>query len=126
MATIKATKTVTLSNGLELKVVSAPPSFGLASEKINVTDLTNAIRMEYVARPQLEETDITLLAEYTGTLATVGSSITLTITTVDTADSSIANSISGFVLSATPQTVAIDGERRLLQEIVFAPDGSNT
>jgi hypothetical protein len=126
MATIKATKTVTLSNGLTLKVVSAPPSFGLASEKINVTDLTNESRMEFVARPQLEETDITLMAEYTGTPATVGSTITLTITTVDTASGSIEKSISGFVLSATPQTVAIDGERRLMQEIIFAPDGSNT
>lgn len=126
MATIKAVATLTLSNLMSLKVVSAPPGFGLQSEKINVTDLTNTNRMEYVARPQLEETDVTMLCEYNGTLASVGTSGTLVITSVDTASGSIANTITGYIQSAIPQPVDIGGERRLLQEVVFTPDGANT
>lgn len=128
MATIKAVKTITLTDSLSAyKVVSAPPSFGLQTEKINVTDLTNDSRMEFVARPQLEETDITLMCDYSGTLITAGgAAATLTITAVDTAGASYASSITGFVISAIPQTVDIGGERRMLQEVVFAPDGSNT
>jgi hypothetical protein len=128
MATIKAVKTITLTDSLSAyKVVSAPPSFGLQTEKINVTDLTNENRMEFVARPQLEETDITLMCDYSGTLITAGgAAATLTITAVDTAGVSYAKSITGFVVSAIPQSVDIGGERRMLQEVVFAPDGSNT
>jgi hypothetical protein len=126
MATIKATKTLTLSNGMTFVVVSAPPHHGNASEKIDVSDLTNASRKEFVARPQQEETDITILCSYAGTLASVGSAATLRITVVDDAATNIIRDITGFVLSATPQTVAIDGERRLMQEVVFAPGGSST
>jgi len=126
MATIKATKTLTLSNGMTFVVVSAPPHHGNASDKINVSDLTNASRMEYVARPQQEETDITILCNYAGTLADVGTAATLRITVEDDAGTDIIRDITGFVLSASPQTVAIDGERRLLQEVVFSSGGSST
>ena len=127
MATIKAVKTIVLTNSLSaFKVVSAPPTFGLQTEKIDVSDLSNATRKEFVARPQLEETDINLQCDYQGTLATVGgAAAVLTITTVDTAGNSTAKSITGFVVSAIPVTVDVGGERRLLQDIVFAPDGSN-
>jgi hypothetical protein len=98
----------------------------LQSEKIDVTDLTNASRKEFVARPQLEETDIALQLNYAGTLATAGgAAAVLTITAVDTAGNSYAKSITGFVLSAIPVSVEIAGERRMLQDVVFAPDGSN-
>lgn len=127
MATIKAVKTIVLTNSLNaFKVVSAPPTFGLQTEKIDVSDLSNATRKEFVARPQLEETDINLQCDYSGTLATVGgAAAVLTITTVDTTGASTARNITGFVISAIPVTVDIGGERRLLQDIVFAPDGSN-
>lgn len=124
-ATIKAVKTLTLSNAMTFKVTSGPPREGLSTEKIDVTDLTNASRKEFVARPQLEETDIKLQCEYNGTLASVGASGTLTITIVDTAGSSTSRSVTGFVLSAEPIVVDIGGERRMLQDVVFSPDGSN-
>jgi hypothetical protein len=127
MATIKAVKTITLTGSLStFKVVSAPPAFGLQSEKIDVTDLTNATRKEFVARPQLEETDMNLQLDYAGTLVTAGgAAAVLTITAVDTAGNSYAKSITGFVTSAVPVVVDIGGERRMLQDVVFSPDGSN-
>jgi hypothetical protein len=126
MATIKAVKTLTLSNGMTFVVVSAPPHHGTQSEKIDVTDLTNTARKEFVARPQLEETDITLLCSYTDTLASVGDAATLRISIVDTAAGTLVRDITGFVLSAIPQSVDIGGERRMLQEVVFASGGSST
>lgn len=126
MATIKAVKTLTLSNAETLVVVSAPPHHGTQSEKIDVTDLTNTARKEFVARPQLEETDISLLCSYTGTLAAVGTAATLRISIVDTAAGTLVRDITGFVLSAKPVSIDIEGERRMLQEVVFASGGSST
>jgi hypothetical protein len=126
MATIKAVKTLTLSNGETLVVVSAPPHHGTQSEKIDVTDLTNAARKEFVARPQLEETDINLQCAYAGTLAAVGTAATLRISITDTAGGTNVRDITGFVLSAVPVVVDSGGERRMLQDVVFSSGGSST
>lgn len=125
-ASIKVARTLVLTNGLTLKVVSGHPAGGMQTEEINVSDMSNQTRVEKLLRPQLELTDLNFLCEYAGTLATVGgtSAVTLVIT-VDGADGTdYADTITGFVKSAQPQEVAVDGERRLLQAVVFTPDGS--
>jgi hypothetical protein len=124
--TIKAVKTLVLSSGMTLHVVSGHPAAGLKTEKIDVSDLTNATRLEYLCRPQLEETDLKFLCAYNGALASVGASGTLTITVTDTAGGTLTESLAGFVISAEPVMVDVGGERKLVQEVVFAPDGANT
>lgn len=128
MASIKSVKTVTIEGGSTLKVISAPPTHGLETEDIDVSDFSNATRMESVPRDQLKEGEIALLLEYDGTLVTVGAATPVTLTVVVTksdGDELTANSV-GYFKSAVPVEVAIDGERRLLQNVVFMPNGSNT
>lgn len=125
MANINATKTLTLANGMTFKVISAPPTHGLETEDIDVTDFSNAERMENVARSQKKESDINLMLEYDGTLANVGVAASLEITLTKNDGTTLVATTAGYVRSAAPQDVAIDGERRVLQAVVFAADGSN-
>ena len=125
MADIKIVKTLVLTNGLTLKVVSGHPASGAQTEEINVSDMSNMTRVEKAPRPQLELTDINLLCQYEGTLATVSTEDVTLVISIDAADgTNIADTVTGFIKSAVPQEVAVDGERRLLQAIVFSPDGS--
>ena len=127
MSDIKIVKTLTQTGiGDALKVVSGQPGPGLITEDVDVTDLSNAVRMEMEPRPQLEEGEIPLQCEYAGALAQVGASATLAITVTQPDDTTISNSVSGYIKSATPISVDVGGERRLLQDVVFRPNGSNT
>lgn len=126
MANINAVKTLTISGASSLKVISAPPSHGLETEDIDVSDFSNAERMENVARSQKKESDISLLLEYDGVLASVGASATLAVEVTKNDGTLLSASTTGYIRSAVPQEIAIDGERRLLQSVVFAADGSNT
>ena len=126
MATVEIVKTLTVTGLGGVTVLSGNPGVGLQTEEIDVTDLSNAARMEKVARPQLEETEIALQCSYDGALASVGATATLAITVTQPDAGTIVSSIAGFVKSATPTSVDVGGERRLLQDIVFVPNGSNT
>ena len=123
---VKCAKKLTIS-GLTYEVISAHPSFGLQTEEINCTTLSDD-RVKKCPRHQIEETDIELLCEWTGSLPTVGSgsAATLSITVTDSDGTNVASgNIKGFVKSAIPQEIAVDGERRLVQRIVFTPNGTN-
>jgi hypothetical protein len=127
MSDIKIVKTLTQTGiGDDLKVVSGHPGPGLQTDDVDVTDLSNASRMEMEARPQLEETEMNLQCEYNGALAQVGADATLAITVTQPDGSTVSNSVDGYVKSAVPVSVDVGGERRLLQDIVFRPNGSNT
>jgi len=122
---VKCAKKLTIS-GLTYEVISAHPNFGLQTEEINCTTLSDD-RVKKCPRHQTEETDLELLVAWSGSLPTVGSAATLTITVTDSEGNSVASgNISGFVKSAIPQEIAVDGERRLVQRIVFTPNGTNT
>lgn len=120
---VKTVKTLAISGAADLKVVSGSVASGDQSEAINTTTLDDA-KMTKVRRFQTEYTDITLLCEYAGTLATVGTLATLTVTALDSGASSNAAARYGFIKSAIPQEVSVDGERRMLQQIVFTPTGT--
>ena len=126
MANIKSVKTVTVAGATALKVISAQPGHGLETEDIDVSDFSNADRMENVARDQKKENEIPLLLEYAGTLVPIGVTATLTVTVTKPDNETIEASTVGYFKSATPVELAIDGERRLLQNAVFMPNGSNT
>ena len=120
---VQALKTLTLSNGLTIEVVSGTPAAGNQTEEIITTTLDDATVTKY-PRYQTEDTDLTLLCAYAGTLATLGAA-TLAVAAV-TSTGTLTNTTVGFIRSAIPQEVAIDGERRMLQQIIFTPDGSST
>jgi len=126
MADINVVRTLTVAGATALKVVSGSPAHGLQTEDIDVSDLSNAERMEKAPRPQLEETEMNLQTEYDGTLAAVRTSATLTVTVTKANGDALSDAVSGYIKSAIPVGVDVAGERRLLQDIVFVPDGSNT
>lgn len=127
MATIKIVKTLTQTGiGAAFKVLSAHPAPGLQTEDVDVTDLSNDSRMEMVPRPQLEETEMNLQVEFNGVYPAVGQSATLEVTVTKPDDTTQVSSVAGYIKSAIPVEVAIDGERRLVQDVVFRPNGSNT
>ena len=121
---VKCAKKLTIS-GLEYEVISAHPNFGLQTEEINCTTLSDD-RVKKCPRHQVEETDLELLVAWSGSLPSVGSVASLSISVTDSEGNSVASgNISGFVKSAIPQEIAVDGERRLVQRIVFTPNGTN-
>jgi hypothetical protein len=120
---VKAVKTLAISGASALKVVSGSVASGRQTEAINTTTLDDT-KMTKKRRHQTESTDLTFLCEYPGTLAAVGTLATLTVTAVNDAGVSRADSIYGFIKSSVPQEVAVDGERRILQQIVFTPTGT--
>jgi hypothetical protein len=124
-ANIKVAKTLVQTGIGSFKVISGHPAQGLQTEVIDVSDMSIATRMLKAPRPQLEGTEITMLCDFAGTLATVGAENTsLVITTTDSAGSAITNTVTGFVKSAIPQGIDVGGERRIVQEVVFVPDGA--
>lgn len=125
MATVKVTKTLTQTGLGSFVVISGKPAQGMQTEVIDVTDMSVTNRMLKAPRPQLEGTELTLLCNYAGTLVTVGTESTaLVISVTDAAGTVHTDTITGFVRSADPVDVDVGGERRLLQEVVFVPDGS--
>jgi len=122
---IKAAKKLVLSDLITLTVISGNPAHGHQTEDIDVSDFTNGERMEYVPRSQIEETEISLLCEYDGTLATVTSEGTLTATVTKSDGNTLTESVVGYIKSAIPVSIDVGGERRLVQEVVFRPNGSN-
>ncbi len=127
MSNIKVVKTLVLTGtALPLVVLSGHPGPGLQTEDIDVSDLSNEARIEKAARPQLEETEIALQCAYDGKLANVGVSASLIITVTKPDDTTIVNTVTGYVKSSLPVQADIGGERRLIQDVVFVPDGSNT
>jgi hypothetical protein len=125
MATVKLAKTLVQSGIGTFKVLSGHPAQGLQTEVVDVSDMSNATRMEKAPRPQLEGTEVELLCNFAGTLVTVGTPGTsLAITVTDAAGTSTTDTITGFVSSAVPESIDIGGERRLLQRVIFVPDGS--
>ena len=122
---VRAVKKLTLTSGLSFEIVSGPPAMGLQTEDINVTSLSdNSVRK--VPRHQIEEAEMTFMCAYSGTLAQVGASATIQVTAILDDGSQLQKSATGYIKSAIPQEVAVDGERRLLQQIVFVPDGSGS
>lgn len=126
MPDIETTKTLVLSDAMTFKVISAPPTHGLQTEDIDVSDLSNEQRMEFIARCQKEETEIAIQCEFDGVLADVGVSADLVITVTKADGSTLVSTTTGYVKSAVPISQDVGGERRLLQDVVFRPDGSNT
>jgi len=121
---VKAVKKLVFESGMSFDILSGPPAMGEQTEDINVTSLGDD-RVRKVPRHQIEETDMTFLCSYNGTLAPVGSSATIQIKATLDDNSTITKSVAGYIKSAQPQDVAVDGERRLLQQIVFVPNGAN-
>lgn len=119
---VKAVRTIALSNGLTIEVVSGHVAAGLQTEEIRTTTLADST-VTKLPRYQTEDTEVTLMCAYSGTLATVGEA-TIVITSTDDADADHVCTIPGFIRSAIPQEVAIDGERRMLQQIIFTPSGA--
>jgi hypothetical protein len=119
----QAVKTLVLSNGLDFEVVSGHIAAGNQTEEIDTTTLSDATYMTNVPRYQTEDTDLTFMCAYAGTLATIGAA-TLVITTLDTADGTDVCTVPVLVRSAIPQEVAIDGERRMLQQVICTPTGA--
>lgn len=127
MANIKIVKTLTQTGiGAEFKILSANVAPGLQTEDVDVTDLSNATRMEKVPRPQLEETEIALQCEFAGVYPAVGQTASLVITVTKPDGTTQVSTTSGYIKSAIPGSVDIAGERKLVQDVVFMPDGSNT
>jgi hypothetical protein len=121
---VKALKTIALTNGLELEVISGTPAAGSQTDEIVTTTLADAT-VTKCPRYQTEDTDLTLLCAYDGTLATIGDA-TLVVTATEDDDGTLVHTVAGFISAAIPQEVAIDGERRMVQQITFTPDGSST
>ena len=127
MPNIKIVRTLTQTGiGAAFKVLSGHVAPGLQTEDVDVTDLSNDARMEKVPRPQLEETDMTLQCEFAGVYPDVGGSATLVITVTKPDDTTQVSTTVGYIKSAIPGSVDIAGERKLTQDVVFTPDGSNT
>lgn len=126
MPNVQVTKTLTLANLMAFKVVSAPPTMGLQTDDVDVSDLSNANRMEKAPRSQKEEMEVAIQCEFDGTLADVGESGTLEITVTKNDGTTLVSTMTGYVKSAVPIAQDIGGERRLLQDVVFVPDGANS
>jgi hypothetical protein len=121
---VKAVKTLALTGGVTAKVVSASVASGEQTEAINVTTLDDT-KMIKVLRLQKKKTDITLMCEYAGALAgATGTLATLTVTPTDDAGVAHAASVYGYIKSSIPQETAVDGERRMLQQVIFTPTGT--
>ncbi len=119
---MRVVKTITLSGGMTVNIVDGTPAPGNRVEEIDVTTLVDT-KVKKTARYQIEDTDLEFTAECAGTALVAGTAGTLTVTVVDNAGASTFNSVPGFIKSAEPIAVAIDGERRLLQRIVWTPTG---
>lgn len=119
---VLAVKKVVVSNGLALEVVSGNIAAGSQTDEIKTTTLSDDT-VTKAPRYQTEDTELTFLCAYAGTLATVGDG-TLVVTVTDDADDDKVCTIPGFIRSAIPQEVSIDGERRMLQQVIFTPSGA--
>lgn len=119
---MKIVKKIVLSNAITLPIVDGTPAPGNQTTEINTTTLSDD-KVTKAPRHQVEDMDLTFTCECSGTALVAGTAGTLTITVTDGASATTVSNVPGFIKSAEPQAVTIDGERRLLQRVVWTPTG---